>query len=468
MKQLNELYKKILIEGDRVIDRTGVGTTAIFGEQIKFDLTSGFPAVTTKKLAWKSVVSELLWFLKGSTNVNELRALLHGEENRFNLDKKTIWDANYNEQGKALGYTDGELGPVYGAQWARREAKWIQPVPKLRNGVNPTYLGVASGSGKENHPLKKTWEGMIARCYDVNNISYHLYGGKGVFVCDAWLEFIQFAHDVTCIPGWDEKSRSTVQFEYQLDKDIVGDGYEYSPAMCMWATAKQNADAKNTTLYTVEKNGVEYSFTNIVDFCVEHGAEPKNFSDLWTGAKNAKTRNGFKLVRVENSVPDVRVRYINQIKNILERAATNPECRRLIVNAWNPAAQHLMTLPPCHYGLQIRITGEYLDLLWIQRSVDSFLGLPFNIASYALLQSIFARILGKTPRYLTGQLGDTHIYNNHIEQVSEQLSREPFKAPTLMISPGLKTLEDFENASIGDFILMDYQSHDAIKADMAV
>lgn len=281
MKQLNELYKKILNEGDRVIDRTGVGTTAIFGEQIKFDLTTGFPAVTTKKLAWKSVVSELLWFLKGSTNVNELRALLHGEENRFNLDKKTIWDANYNEQGKALGYTDGELGPVYGEQWRNQDG-------------------------------------------------------------------------------------------------------------------------------------------------------------------------------------------IDQVKTILTRAATNPECRRLIVNAWNPSAQPLMTLPPCHYGFQIRITGEYLDLLWIQRSVDSFLGLPFNIASYALLQSIFAQILGKTPRYLTGQLGDTHIYNNHIEQVSEQLSRDPLPAPRLSINPELRTLEDFEKATIDDFILVGYQSHSAIKADMAV
>lgn len=317
MKELNQLYRKILNEGDKVIDRTKVGTLAIFGEQIKFNLLEGFPAVTAKKLAWKSVVSELLWFLKGSTNVNELRALLHGEENRFNLDKKTIWDANYNEQGKALGYTDGELGPVYGGQWRNR-------------------------------------------------------------------------------------------------KDIV-------------------------------------------------------HTDSYDDSGDALEAMGYKQIAYDTFIGEnFYERRIDQVKNLLERAKTNPECRRLIVSAWNPAEQHLMTLPPCHYGFQIRITGDYIDLLWTQRSVDSFLGLPFNIASYAVLLSIFGRILGKTPRHLTGQLGDTHIYNDHVEQVLEQLGREPFPAPQLLINPDLKTLEDFENATVDDFQLIGYQSHAAIKANMAV
>lgn len=299
MKQYNQLIRKILNEGESVEDRTGVGTLAIFGEQIKFDLREGFPAITTKKLAWKSVISELLWFLKGSTNVNELRALLHGEENRFNEDKKTIWDANYNHQGKALGYTDGELGPVYGGQW------------RNRRGLGEAHFSAALG-------------------------------------------------------GW-----------------------------------------------------VDYET-------------------------------------------------IDQVKNLLERAKTNPECRRLIVSAWNPAEQHLMTLPPCHYGFQIRITGDYIDLLWTQRSVDTFLGLPFNIASYAALLTIFAVILGKQPRYLTGQLGDVHIYKNHLAQVTEQLQREEFPLPRLLINRDLETLEDFENASVNDFILLGYQSHGALTAPMAV
>lgn len=118
MKQYLDLLQKVLDEGDEINDeRTGTGTIATFGEQLKFDLRKGFPAVTTKKLAWKAVVSELIWFLRGSTNVHELRAILHGEENKFNLEKKTIWDDNYNKQAKDLGYTDGEMGGLYGSQW---------------------------------------------------------------------------------------------------------------------------------------------------------------------------------------------------------------------------------------------------------------------------------------------------------------------------------------------------------------
>src|SRR5690606_1688873 len=113
MKQYLNLMKHVLETGeDDNTERTGVGTVCAFGEHIKFDLRDGFPAVTTKKLAWKGVISELLWFIRGSSNLYELRAILHGEENRYNDEKKTIWDANYNKQAKDLGYTDGEMGPI--------------------------------------------------------------------------------------------------------------------------------------------------------------------------------------------------------------------------------------------------------------------------------------------------------------------------------------------------------------------
>ena len=118
MKQYLNLMQHVLEHGEiDSSERTGVGTICTFGEHIKFDLRDGFPAVTTKKLAWKGVISELLWFIRGSSNLYELRAILHGEENRFNEEKTTIWDANYNKQAKDLGYTDGEMGPIYGSQW---------------------------------------------------------------------------------------------------------------------------------------------------------------------------------------------------------------------------------------------------------------------------------------------------------------------------------------------------------------
>lgn len=283
MKQYLDLVDKILRTGEWHDDRTGTGTYRIFGEQVQFDFADGFPAVTTKKLAWKSVVSELLWFLKGSTNVNELRAILHGEENRFNLDKKTIWDANYEQQGKALGYVDGELGPVYGGQWRD-------------------------------------------------------YNGQGV----------------------------------------------------------------------------------------------------------------------------------DQVRALITAATHTPNSRRLLVNAWNPVQIPNMTLPPCHYGFQVNVRGDFVDLLWTQRSVDVFLGLPFNIASYGLLLLIFARILGKKPGTLTGQLGDCHIYSDHVEQMKEQLFRKPFLRPNIFVNPDLNTLEDFENASVGDFVLIGYEHHPALTGAMAV
>ena len=312
MQNYHDLLQRILDEGEEIdTERTGVGTIAIFGEVLKFDLSNGFPAITTKKLAWKSVVSELLWFLRGSSNVHELRAILHGEENRFNLEKKTIWDENYENQAKSLGYTDGEMGDIYGVQW--------------RNF------------------------------------------GRGEF--------------------------------YHMDSNGFGENHD--------------------------------------------------------------------------------VKGVDQIKEVLKEAAKNTSSRRLIVNAWNPRViwdtdyddnfeAKKAALPPCHYGFQLNIVNGRLDMLWVQRSVDSLLGLPFNIASYALLQHIFAQILGLKVGTLNGHLGNVHLYKNHIDQVKEQLSREHFPTPKLWINPDLKTLKDFENASVDDFKLIGYECHSAIKAPMAV
>lgn len=312
MKQYNDLIQNILDNGDEILtERTGVGTIATFGEQIKFDLRKGFPAVTTKKLAWKGVISELIWFLRGSSNVHDLRAILHGEENRFNRNKKTIWDENYDKQAVDLGYEGGEMGDIYGKQW-------------------------------------RAFGGGTVRWFDN-------YEGN-----------------------WDED----------------------------------------------------------------------------------------------------RVQGVDQVKLVIEEAKVNPQSRRLIVNAWNPTAVwayhddhyqvNTAALPPCHMMFQLNIAGEYIDLQWYQRSCDVGLGLPFNIASYAALLCIFGRILGYTPRYLVGSLGNTHLYLNHLEAIKEQITRKPYPLPHLHIDSSLKTLEDFEMASVEDFVLDGYQYHESIKMKMAV
>jgi thymidylate synthase len=172
---------------------------------------------------------------------------------------------------------------------------------------------------------------------------------------------------------------------------------------------------------------------------------------------------------------------IDQIQNLINDLKTNPDSRRLMVNAWNVGELDQMVLPPCHYGFQVytrpttreeKITnpGKYraISLMWNQRSVDTFLGLPFNIASYGLLLTILAKEVNMVPDQLIGNLGDTHLYLNHIEQAKEQIGREPFELPTLNQFPTYSgTRPSIESYVVGDFTLKDYKSHETIKAQLS-
>lgn len=269
-----------MLDGVNTKDRTEVGTKSVFGTRLEWDLTKGFPAVTTKSLAWNAVVSELLWFLSGSSNVEDLRTRTHGPD----TNKFTIWDANYEEQGKALGYTNGDLGPVYGHQW------------RNFNGV------------------------------------------------DQIVELIQ-------------------------------------------------------------------------------------------SIKNGKS--------------------------------TGVHSRRNMVTAWNVAELPAMALPPCHHTFQVYVTpSNELSLMWHQRSVDTFLGLPFNIASYALLTHILAQLCGCTVSKLIFTGGDTHIYNNHMRAIEELLNRRPLKSPTILM-PSFSSLEELLSLNSKEFKLENYQHGGVILAPMA-
>jgi thymidylate synthase len=154
---------------------------------------------------------------------------------------------------------------------------------------------------------------------------------------------------------------------------------------------------------------------------------------------------------------------IDQLKNIIDKLKTNPYDRRMIVNAWNPSKLDQMALPPCHYSFQILSDGENVDLLFNMRSTDTFLGAPYNIASYGLLLEIIAKHVKMKPRKLIGFWADTHLYKNHIEQVSEQIKRNPLTLPKIEI-----TCDDIFNWTRSDFILSDYESHSPIKGVVAV
>lgn len=264
MKQYKEFLQHIITNGEQKGDRTGTGTISTFGYQMRFNMKDGFPLVTTKKMFTKGIIYELLWFLKGNTNIKYL------------LDNNVhIWDSWADEEGN--------LGKIYGKQW-----------------------------------------------------------------------------------------RS-------------------------WGTRDNNS--------------------------------------------------------------------IDQISNVIESIKNNPDSRRHIISAWNVGELDEMALPPCHLLFQFYVSNGKLSLQLYQRSADSLLGVPFNIASYALLLHMVAQVTGLEAHEFIHTIGDAHIYNNHIEQVKLQLTREPKKLPQLMLNPDIKDIFDFK---YGDIKIVGYASHGRIKGDIAV
>ena len=296
MRQYLELLDKICRDGVVRGDRTGTGTKGIFGYQMRFDLREGFPLVTTKRLFLKGVIYELLWFLKGDTNIKYL------------VDNGVhIWDSDAYRYYNELCVRHGVL-----------------PVDK------DTFLAAAG--------VESPIEGY--RFGDLNNV----YG-------------------------------------YQWRSWPTGDG----------------------------------------------------------GA-------------------------IDQIKKVIETIKTNPNSRRMIVSAWNVADVDSMALPPCHTMFQFFVAEGRLSCQLYQRSGDTFLGVPFNIASYALLTMMIAKECGLEPGEFVHTLGDAHLYLNHLEQAAEQLSREPRKPPTMHLNPDVKSIFDY---TFEDFTLEGYDPHPAIKAPLS-
>ena len=349
-KQYQNLLQDILDNGVKKGDRTGTGTISVFGRQIRHKMSEGFPLLTTKKMAWNVMVTELLWFLRGDTNI------------KFLLDYDChIWD-----------------GDAY-KNYEKKYQEW-----------------------------KDSYDG---RDLDFRNVL-------------------------------DKFSKEDFIKKIKTDDEFAKKWGELGP------------------IY-----GKQWRKWELANYSVEH---------------------------VEYGEPNDM--YIDQISNLIKELKTNPESRRLMVNAWNVGELDQMVLPPCHYGFQIwtrpstreeKIVnpGKYhrISLMWNQRSVDTFLGLPFNIASYGLLLEIIAKEVDMVPEELIGNLGDTHLYLNHIEQAKEQISREPYQLPTVQITErnwymheavkkhlGEKTLEQKILSYRPDcFELINYQSHPKIKAPLS-
>jgi thymidylate synthase len=322
-KQYQDLLQTILDYGVEKKDRTGTGTKSIFGYTIRHNMQDGFPVLTTKKMAWKTMVTELLWFLRGDTNI------------KFLVDNDChIWDGDAYKNYCKKVIRDKDI------------VHYLKSYSRDTNGV-PTI-----------EPYSKE-------------------------------EFIErIKNDDEFAKKWGEL------------------GPVYGKQWRRW--------------------GIEWEDTESIE-------------------------------------------YIDQIQNLINDLKTNPDSRRLMVNAWNVGELDQMILPPCHYGFQCYVRdGKYLSLMWNQRSVDTFLGLPFNIASYGLLLTILAKEVNMVPDQLIGNLGDTHLYLNHIEQAKEQIGREPFELPILNQFPTYEgSRPSIESYVVGDFTLKDYQSHPSIKAPLS-
>jgi thymidylate synthase len=212
----------------------------------------------------------------------------------------------------------------------------------------------------------------------------------------------------------------------------------------------------NTTREFLDKQGLED---------LPEGDMGKGYGFQWRNFGGKITSNKY------SSKPAPRNRYakgIDQVAEVIHKLKTNPTDRRILISAWNPSQLKEMALPPCHILVQFYVDNGKLSSQFYMRSVDTFLGLPFNILSYAILTRIIAQTVGMETKELIFVGGDTHIYQNHIQQVSEQISREPFAFPAMLINKDLSKVEDLDTLELKDFEIQNYQSHPSIKAEMAI
>lgn len=380
-KQYTALLQDILDNGVEKKDRTGTGTLSVFGRQIRHKMSEGFPLLTTKKMAFKTMATELLWFLHGGTNIKYL----------------------------------------------------------VDNGCH-------------------IWDGDAYKNYEKNTPEQYVVGS---------------------------------------DSDPM--------RQCMvW---KRKTDSSSG--YPILERLTQEEFINKIktddEFAKKWGELGPIYGKQWRNWKkikfNIQKYDGPGTFNGKMEYTDLQITNIDQIANLLNDLKTNPDSRRLMVNAWNVGEIDQMVLPPCHYGFQVytrelsleerydlieknkhtqfinwqslgtdrvkevldekNIPLRAISLMWNQRSVDTFLGLPFNIASYGLLLTMLADEMNMVPDELIGNLGDVHLYLNHIEQAKEQIGREPYPLPKVIVQDGMYC------SSLRDIILLDYQSHPTIKAPLS-
>jgi len=420
VQQYHNLVKYVLENGTPSDDRTGTGTYSVFGAQTRYDLSKGFPLLTTKYTYWRGVLVELLWFLRGDTNISWLQ-----ERNVH------IWDS-WHDSGNTIG-------KGYSYQW--RNSEKIDLVKPRRseytiseNQKNPkaNILGVAYGCTKDRDDhIYNVWSEMIHRCYNPNRKHYKWYGGSGVKVCDRWLYYDNFTEDFYKIENSNRKKQNIK--EYSLDKDYYGSNV-YAPDVCIWLSKEeQRINTSRTKLIQVTMPGGEIDrIVDLKNFCFRYKLDYSTVTKCIR--KERESHKGFKFEDITPPDRLVRCRKIDQIQDAINEIKNNPNSRRNIVTAWNSIDIDQMALPPCHTIFQFYVKNNKLSCQLYQRSADLFLGVPFNIASYAALTHLIANDAGLEVGDFVHTFGDLHIYNNHIPQCEELLQREEHPLPKLEVN----------------------------------
>lgn len=418
MKNLLELYQHILTNGHESSDRTGVGTIKIIAPQLRFDLSEGFPAVTTKRLAWKSVVSELLWFIEGSISERRLCEILHGTTDS---SKSTIWTANCRDRSEACPerFNGSNVGNMYGLNWRMQPCEPHGLVTVQRRFYDNSWKETATN---KTHKITKFKHGgyVVGDMNWNNRTSYKLFDlwrellKKGT-LCEKWKNYTNFYSDVFSLWGFQEYVDS--DYKFVLDKNYFGADV-HSPETSIFVSKKVSKKIKSEMV-----NDEEFNLSR-----------PKIMVD--------------------------------QLSNTIDLIQTSPDSRRMVMTAWNSRDIDNAALGMCHPLVQFFVIDGKLSCHFYMRSSDAFLGLPFNIASYALLTHMIAYVSGLGVGELVYTGGDCHLYKNHVDQVKEQLSRIPYPAPKLLIDS--RTYNSVFDFDMNSFKLDNYCPHDAIKAPMAV
>ena len=555
MNKINRTYESLLIHilnnGYDYEDpnRKGVKRREVLNYTFRHEFKDGFPAITTKKLNYKSVVTELIQFLSGSTDITKMR------ENGCNIWDKDI--APFDPHGKKC------IGMNYPHQWRNfggvPDTKPVDKTPftnyyEYPGGDPPEDMVVTTKShgsflieyqfkeGSHNYysilflktgtrskvrtsrvnldiydcyaptilsvgclgdltKIKKSefykslftiWHGMMSRCYNEKNDNYSYYGGRGVRVSNRWKCFEYFYNDVMFIENWEDKVKNWN--DYNLDKDIIGEGFTYSQETCKWVTKFENTQQSKAKYQYVIRNSLTnevYSFVNqslaIRQLNIKHQG---NFAAM---LRNERTQSEHWSIVSKKKL----VNNVDQIQELIDNMTNKPMSSELIVSAWNPSDKKEMSLPPCHYGFQIvmrplnkikcecsesqaiycgskcQIPQYGFELHWQQRSVDTFLGLPFNIASYATLALILEKITGYKALAIQGDLKKVHLYDNSFDAVIEQLSRDVDKYSCGVFDfPAFdefewETLDElFHKIQPEDITLEGYESYPGIKVEM--